>query len=575
LEPRERLPGRSTAARDGKRPPILGIDLGTSTSLACVLLDGQAEPLIIKPHPELPDYQAPWLPSVVCLTDTGAIVGEPARLRYGDDQSRQGVIACVKRDMGLQTKTYSTGKPGAEKFSPAQISSFILAHLRNAAANQLRRPASDFTEAVITVPADFGQVERKATLHAGELAGFTQVHLLDEPIAAAMSLLTKERRSADPKLIMVVDLGGGTLDVTLLLAGAEIPDGGINELARDGNQRLGGIDWDKAIAIFALAHSHPQWRERSRDTKFVDPSNLAMWDPCEAAKKDLSSKPLTEVTVGYMDYHDLNYRRVRLTKEDFLQITQGLTDKCIKVCNRLVANVPPQELARLVRKRRTWKDYFRSRRVQQLTWRDVDDIYLVGGGSRVPTVREAIQQCWRKEPKLDSKAELRVAYGAALCAAALSENPELFSTGYLRCPHAIGVFRDVSSAPARRLLGSLLGKRLPANGNGTAFETFIAKNQRIPDTVARRYRLVGNDDDDTYVVEVVEEHRDWDKPAAEQVKYQHLGQLEIHGLPVATSAEDRVVKLEFHYLSDRDVRLYATIRGIRREKFLKSPGAAR
>lgn len=576
MGPRERSAGRSTAASRGSRPPILGIDLGTYKSLACVLLDGQTDPLIIKPHPKLPDYQAPWLPSVVCLTDTGPIVGEPARQLYGDPRRRHHVIACVKRDMGLQMKRYSLGRPGDKEYSPAEISSFILAHLRNAAAEQLEMPVADFVEAVITVPADFGQVERKATVQAGELAGFTRVHLLDEPIAAATSLLGRSLKPT-PRLIMVVDLGGGTLDVTLLLAGKEVPHGGINELARDGERHLGGIDWDKAIALFALRSSHPQWRERIGDIEFVHPSNLSLWDPCEKAKKNLSSnKKLAEVVVGYQDHLDTERRRATLTQADFQRITQHLSDKCTKVCNRLVETVPPQELARLVRKRRTWKDHFRSRRVRQLTWGDIEEIHLVGGGSRVPSVGKAIGQCWKREPRLDDKAELRVGYGAALCAAQLSDNPDLFKGSYLRCPHAIGVWKYPSPKPLRAWLAALLARKGAPNGkNGKepVFDCLIAKNQRIPDMIVRRYQLVG--DGDTFVVELAEEHRDLDKPTPEQLGYENLGQLEIPGLPEAASPEDLVVKLEFHYLSDRDMRLYATVRGIRREWSLKSPKARR
>jgi molecular chaperone DnaK (HSP70) len=574
MESREPSPRRGAAAGRDSRPPILGIDLGTYKSLACVLQDRDTDPLIIQPHPELPAYQAPWLPSVVCLTERGPIVGEPARQLYGDPSRRHHVIACVKRDMGLQTKRYSLGRPGDQEYSPAEISGFILAHLRNAAANQLRRPVTDFVEAVITVPADFGQVERKATVQAGELAEFERVHLLDEPIAAATSLLGR-RLSPTPRLIMVVDLGGGTLDVTLLLAGTSVPHGGINELARDGERRLGGIDWDKAIALFALRSSHPQWRERIGDIEFVHPSNLPLWDPCELAKKQLSGER-EDLVLGYGDYLDHQHRRMSLTRADFLRITQHLSDKCTKVCNRLVETVPPQELARLVRKRRTWRDHFRSRRVRQLTWADIDDVYLVGGGSRVPSVRDAIRQCWKREPQLDEAAELRVGYGAALCAAQLSDNPDLFKGSYLRCPHAIGVWKYPSPKTLRAWLAGLLSRKRAANGqNGETpvFDCLIAKNQRIPEMMVRRYQLVG--DGDTFVVELAEQHRDLDKPPAEQLRYEDLGQLEIPGLPEAMSPEDLVVKIEFHYLSDRDMRLYATVRGIRREWSLKSPKARR
>jgi molecular chaperone DnaK (HSP70) len=548
--------------------------LGSHKSLACVLLDGDADPLIIKPHPELPTYQAPWLPSVVCLTERGPIVGEPARQLYGDPSRRHHIITCVKRDMGLETKRYSLGRPGDQEYSPAEISGFVLAHLRNAAASQLGRPVTDFVEAVVTVPAYFGQVERKSTVQAGELAGFERVHLLDEPIAAATSLLGG-RLSATPRLIMLVDLGRDTLDVTLLLAGTTVSHGGIYELARDGD-RLGGIDWDRAIALFALRFSHPQWRERIGDIEFVHPANLPLWDPCETAKKQLSSGERDELVLCYGDYLDNQFRRVSLTRADFLRITQYLSDKCIKVCNRLVETVPPQELARLVRKRRTWKDYFRSRRVRQLTWSDIDDVYLLGGGSRVPSIRDGIRQCWKGEPRLDDKAELRVGYGAALCAAQLSENPHLLKDSYLRCPHAIGVRTYPSPQPRRTWLAALLAGKGAADrekAKEPAFDCLIAKNQRIPDTIVRRYQLAG--DADTFVVELVEEHRDLDKPPGEQLRYEDFGRLEISGLPQAVSAEDRFVKLEFHYHSDRDMRLYATVRGIRREYSLERRKADR
>jgi molecular chaperone DnaK (HSP70) len=548
-----------------KSAPVLGIDLGTTTSLAAVLLEGQSRPIIIDPHPDLPEYKRSWLPSVVCMIDGEPHVGEWARQWYGDPRYEKNIVRCVKREMRYASKRYDLD---GEEYTPAQISSFILAHLRKAAAHQLDMDVKELTRAVITVPAYFGQVERGATQRAGKLAGFEEVHLLDEPIAAALGLRVHEEPGA--QLVMVIDLGGGTLDVTLLMAGREVPNGGFYELGRDGDGRLGGVDWDVEIALFALQRTNPHFQERIADPKFMALTNSKFFDPCEEVKQKLCSDPATErQAFRYRDGGDPRWPvyDVEISREEFLAITQDLRTKCVNVCNRLLREIPQEELRQLERARRSLLDYIWPRHVTQLSWEDVDHVYMVGGGSRVRSVQEEIGGCWSGFPELAEEPELQIVYGAAQCAASLDDHGDLTrgERGYLRCPHSIGIWYYPSTV-GRRAGGLLryLGREVKrANSkrkkaSRRKFHALIHKNERIPVSVTIKSRVEGHGS--VYRKRLIEERTDPHDPNPQRNEYIKLGELVISDIPPAEKKEDQFVTIEFHYNKDRVMTFSAEFR---------------
>jgi molecular chaperone DnaK (HSP70) len=561
-----------------RRTPVLGIDLGTIKSVAAIHEEGHIEPTIIKPHPELTDYTDPWLPSLVCLTDDEPLVGEPAR-RYSRNphaRDRSLLVRCVKLKMEYPTTSYSCA---GRSYSPAEISSLILKHLREKAARQLDRPLSDFQEAVITVPAYFGHTEREETRKAGRLAGFERVQLLDEPIAAAMGLRVHEQLSGE-QLILVVDLGGGTLDVTLLLAGTGARDEGMYELSRDGDSRLGGIEWDTKIALYALANSgHARWEERLSDPKlrFDDPSNILLFEPCERAKRAFCvERPRDSLDFEYVDFTDMRAYQVSLTHERFLKITEDLRERCVLVCERLLREVPPSELAK-VRPgnflHRIWP-----RRIRPLGWEDIQHIYMVGGGSRVTSVQKEIWSHWRRDgsvPQLSDRPELQIVFGAAYYAAQIDKYRE--RPIHSRCPHSIGIWWDRQTATSR------FGNAASSDGGGNAtereFHPIIYKNERTPLSRCIESDVVG--EGSIFRAELVEQRPSPlqpgaidGHPASAQNNSRHieLGTLEIRDIPPPRHKRDHLVTLELCYESDGEMNFHGNYRGKHRKIQLKRSG---
>ena len=255
---------------------VLAVDLGTTTCMACVQADGVGEPTVIVPDPI--NYPgAHFMPSAFCMTSSGPLVGEQAVNKLMDKRYADDVVRFVKRFMHEPDTIFCSN---SKDFTPVQISGIFLHHLKKRAEEDLK---TEISEAVITVPAYFGNVARQATCEAAvKYAGFDQdrVHLLDEPIAAAYGL--NLHRSRRERLVMVADLGGGTFDATLLSIGTAVKEGGFYELGRDGDSELGGLNWDEEIAKLAvhdLGISPP--------TEFYKLDNVLLYRNCEIAKHQM------------------------------------------------------------------------------------------------------------------------------------------------------------------------------------------------------------------------------------------------------------------------------------------------
>jgi molecular chaperone DnaK (HSP70) len=544
----------------GQRGPALGIDLGATATLAAIYVPGQPEPMLVRPHPDLPEYHDPWLPSLVCLTDSEPLVGEHARryIRNPRGRDRALLIRCAKREMAFANRLYRLGN---QSHSPIDISAILLRHMRQAAASQLGCSVDALREAVITVPAYFGQGERKNTRTAGEKAGFQQVHLLDEPLAATIGLRINETEGDN--LVLVVHLGGATFDVTLLRAGQAVPHGGIYEVSRDGDGFLGGIDWDRAIAMFALTHTDRpwDWERRVCDPRlgFLDPSNILLFEPCEHVKRQFcAANPPSSIRFQFTDLVDMQSYQVTMTHAEFLQHTRELRQRCIDVCSRLLREVPDQELRGLRRPPANLLERLWPRRVKQLEWGDIRRICFVGGSSRIHSLRHDIRNCWpraSREPELDERPELQAVFGAAYCAARPELVKQLEQMG-LRCPHTLGVWHY--PAPRRslweRLWGRPLGSSVQRNReqdleSRKKFWPLILKNQRIP--AAPRVRATVTGRCSKFLAVLVEQRIDPRDPNG--VEYRELGELIVACERPAPERQACAVDVELKYHSDRDL----------------------
>jgi molecular chaperone DnaK len=232
----------SEESKPKKKEKIIGIDLGTSNS-ACAVLSGTGQPEIV-PAAEGRTLGGKAFPSYVAFDDKGRkIVGEPARRQAVSNPD--GTVYAIKRKMGTSYK--AKVKVGSEwkEFSPEEISAMILKKIKNDASAYL---GEEIEKAVITVPAYFNDAQRTATKNAGEIAGLEVVRMINEPTAACLAYgLDRDTKNKLLK-ICVLDLGGGTFDITLM----EYGEGVVEVLSTGGDTQLGGTDMDNAVIDWVL-----------------------------------------------------------------------------------------------------------------------------------------------------------------------------------------------------------------------------------------------------------------------------------------------------------------------------------
>ena len=350
----------------------VGIDLGTTNSVVAVLEGG--EPTII-PNAE----GARTTPSVVAFTKTGEVlVGEVAKRQAVTNPDR--TIRSVKRHMGTNWKTTIEGK----EYRPQQISAFVLQKLKRDAEAYL---GESVTNAVITVPAYFGDAERQATKEAGEIAGLTVDRIINEPTAAALAY-GLDKGDID-HTVLVFDLGGGTFDVSLL----DISEGVFEVKATKGDPRLGGDDWDQKVV---------DWLVKQFQNKFgVDLSKDKMarqrlQEAAERAKIELSSVQETEINLPYITAGAEGplHLEEKLTRAEFQRMTQDLLDRC----------------------RAPFKSVLED---SKIGLSEIDTVILVGGSTRMPAVADLVKELSGKEPSKTVNPDEVVALGASLQAGVL------------------------------------------------------------------------------------------------------------------------------------------------------------
>jgi molecular chaperone DnaK len=353
---------------------IIGIDLGTTNSCVAVMEGGEA---VVIPNAE----GARTTPSVVGFkTDGERLVGQVAKRQAVVNPDK--TITSIKREMGTGYKVTIDNK----KYTPQEISAMILAKLKSDAEAYLGHKVN---QAVITVPAYFSDSQRQATKDAGKIAGLEVLRIINEPTAAALAYgLDKDDNKAQK--ILIYDLGGGTFDVSIL----ELGDGVFEVLATNGNTRLGGDDFDKAIMDYIVAEfKKNEGIDLSRDKMAMQ----RIKEAAEKAKIDLSGITKTNINLPFITAGSNGPLHIDmdLTKAKFDDMTADLVKKTIAPTISAIKDA-------------------------KLSAADINKVILVGGSTRIPAIVDAVRSITGKEPYKGINPDECVALGAAIQGGVLS-----------------------------------------------------------------------------------------------------------------------------------------------------------
>ena len=352
---------------------VIGIDLGTTNSCVAVLEGG--EPTVITNA-----EGNRTTPSVVGFAKNGErLVGETAKRQAITNPDR--TIASIKRYMGTDHKVEIDGK----SYTPQDISAMILAKLKSDAESYL---GEKVTEAVITVPAYFTDSQKQATKDAGKIAGLDVKRIINEPTAAALAYgLDKDDKHHK---VLVYDLGGGTFDVSIL----DLGDGVFEVLATNGNNKLGGDDFDQVLIDF-IADSFA--KEHGIDLRKDKMAHQRLKEAAEKAKKELSSSQTANVNLPFITVNQDGplHLDMDITRAKFDQLTSGLVDKTIEPLKKAMADAGVSN-------------------------GDLEKVILVGGSTRIPAVQEAVKKITGKDPFKGINPDECVAVGAAVQAGVLT-----------------------------------------------------------------------------------------------------------------------------------------------------------
>ncbi len=452
---------------------IVGIDLGTSTSEVAILVDGK--PFVIPNH-----LGESITPSVVGISEEGeVIVGKEARdqllLKPND------TVIEVKRLMGSN----QTVSMGGKEYSPQKISSYILRYLIDCSSKYL---GEEVERAVITVPAYFSDDQRKSVVEAGKLAGITVERIINEPTAASLDYGIEHMEEC--RNILVYDLGGGTLDVTIL----EMFEGVLEVKASSGNNKLGGKDFDQKIIDYLLENfKNKNNTDISKDIRAM----MRLKDAAENCKIALSSSDEYEVALPFLA--NVNDTPValeeKITKEVFESLINELIDSTQKQIEVALSD-------------------------SGLKSENIDMILLVGGSTRIPYVKKFIEKTLGQIPQSLVDPDLAVVRGAAVQAAIL--NDELSSEKDIMitdvCPYTLGL----------AVLDFIGG--MPVHD---AYDVIIPRNVTIP---VRKEKIYGTVVDNQTSVEIKAYQGEYKR--ASQNNF--LGKFKLDGIPPAPAFEQKI-----------------------------------
>jgi molecular chaperone DnaK len=350
----------------------VGIDLGTTNSVVAVLEGG--EPTVIANA-----EGSRTTPSVVAFAKNGEVlVGEVAKRQAVTNVDR--TIRSVKRQMGTNWTVTIDGK----KFTPQQISAFILQKLKRDAEAYL---GETITDAVITVPAYFSDAQRQATKEAGQIAGLNVLRIINEPTSAALAYhLDKDNEAT----ILVFDLGGGTFDVSLL----EVGEGVVEVKATSGDNHLGGDDWDQRVVDWLVQDFKNSYGiDLSKDKMAMQ----RLRETAERTKIELSSSTESQINVPYITHSEQGalHLDAKLTRAEFQRMTSDLLDRCKGPFQQVIKDAG-------------------------VKLGDIQHVVLVGGSTRMPAVVDLVKELTGgKEPNKGVNPDEVVAVGACLQAGVL------------------------------------------------------------------------------------------------------------------------------------------------------------
>ena len=373
---------------------VIGIDLGT-TNTCVAIMDGK-NPKVIENS-----EGARTTPSVVAFTESEKLIGQSAKRQAVTNPEntlyavkrfigRNFDDATVQKDVSLSPFKIIKGNNGdawveaqGEKYSPSQISAFILQKMKETAESYT---GETITQAVITVPAYFNDAQRQATKDAGKIAGLEVLRIINEPTAASLAYGLDKKQSGT---VVVYDLGGGTFDVSIL----EVGDGVFEVKATNGDTHLGGEDFDLRIIDFLASEFK---KEQGIDLKNDKLALQRLKEAAEKAKIELSSSTQTDVNLPFVtaDQSGPKHLNVKLTRAKLEELVDDLLQNTIEPCKKALSDAG-------------------------LSASDINDVILVGGMTRMPKVTEIVKNFFGKDPSKGVNPDEVVAMGAAIQAGVL------------------------------------------------------------------------------------------------------------------------------------------------------------
>ncbi|MBL6641611.1 MAG: molecular chaperone DnaK [PS1 clade bacterium] len=457
---------------------VIGIDLGTTNS--CVAVMNGASARVIENA-----EGARTTPSIVGFSEDGErLTGQPAKRQAVTNPLN--TLFAIKRLIGRRFDDPATKKDkemvpfeiiasdsgdawveaGGEKYSPSQVSAFILQKMKETAEDYL---GEKVTQAVITVPAYFNDAQRQATKDAGKIAGLEVLRIINEPTAASLAYGLDKN---DGQTIAVYDLGGGTFDVSIL----EIGDGVFEVKSTNGDTFLGGEDFDMALVEHLAEEFH---KENGIDLRGDKLALQRLKEAAEKAKIELSSATQTEVNLPFItaDASGPKHLNLKLTKAAFEGLVENLVQRTRTPCEAAMKDAG-------------------------ISLKEIDEIVLVGGQTRMPRIREFVKDVFGKEPNMSVNPDEVVAMGAAIQAGVLQ-----------------GDVKDV-------LLLDVTPLSLGIETLGGVFTRLIDRNTTIP-TKKSQVFSTADDNQSAVTISVCQGEREM---AADN---KNLGQFNLEGIPPA------------------------------------------